>query len=277
MAGPTVTDMPVSRKRKQRRPAKGTPGRPLPPGRVRYTPTTLSDSTEDTFHRLASLPPHLLPSVGLGEWYLASSPMRTGNQCVVASLTVMQAMRAFGLDAEPVALILDIENAYGVTQRYGSESPHLDGDRVVGHVGLVADDLFMDVTASQFPEVMAHGGQRVLSGALNGQADAVLNRGALVPTRLADGFQATYRVAPLGSADGLMLPILERSRDEAVAMVHNLLTGYTAAMSSEPFLSQVQSITTPRHQQFVEAVLQMRGAEVRMGDDGLMMVRRSPA
>ncbi len=106
------------------------------------------------------MPPGQLPSVGMAEHYLASTPIRGTNQCSSASLVVVLAMRSLGLEAEPVALPLDVPDGRGGTTRYGNERPHMDGDLVVGHVGLITDGRSLDITAAQFPEIAAHGGVR---------------------------------------------------------------------------------------------------------------------
>ena len=271
--------MPVSRKRKPRHPSRSGAGRPKDApgasGRPGYVPTPLPDDPEQAFLRVSRMQPEQLPSVGLAEYYLTSTPLRTSNQCVLASLVLMGAMREFGLPADVVALTLEMADAHGGVQRYGTDSPHLDGDLAVGHVGLIADDRFIDATAVQFPEVVAHGGVRVVSGSLSGRSEGVLRAGAVVPTRFIDGHPATYRLFPRGSADVLIRPLLERSADEVGVQVHNLVTGYTAVLSTSPLLERVQEITTPRHRAFVDAVHRMRDVEVDMGADGRMVVTRT--
>lgn len=180
--------MPVSRKRKKKH------VRSSRTHRSGYVAKMVSDTTDDVVDRLLRMPPERLPSAGMAEWYLFSSPLRDANQCVAASVTVMMAMRSLGLQAEPVGLLLDVPTGRGETTRYGNEVPHIDGDFAIGHVGLIADDHFMDITAFQFPEVLAHGGVRVIANPLNGQSDVILERGAVMPTRLIGNFLVQYTV-----------------------------------------------------------------------------------
>lgn len=216
--------------------------------------------------------PESLPTVGLGEYYLASTPMRHANQCTVASIVVMTALSSFGLEAEPVALMLDVDDGNGGTMRYGEERPRIEGGEVVGHVGLIADGRFLDVTAAQFPEIVKHGGIRVVSGDLRGNAAEALQRGALLPTILADRHVVQYTVLPLGSADPALLPTMEEEGTTLAIHANNLRLPYLKVLSLTPFVERVQTLTQPRYARFVQSVLDMRDKEIEMVD-GIFKVR----
>lgn len=209
-----------------------------------------------------------LPTVGLAEFYLASTPLRDSNQCALASLVIQMVIRNLGLQAEPVALLLDVDTPQG-RARYGTDRPRMEGGKVVGHVGLIADGFFIDPTAAQFPEIVRHGGARVLAGHLRGQDQEVLRRGANVPIRLLDKHIVQYHVLPEGSADGVLLQMMstESNRQGLAKMSVNAQNPYLKVLSEQPFLERVQTLTAPRYATFVHAVKSMRNKKVLMVDD----------
>lgn len=263
--------MPVSKKRKTK-PSSSSPrdrGRPQPT----FTPTALPEQVdpEAIMSRLMRIKPDALPSVGLSEWYMASTPVRNSNQCVVASATVLAVLHNLGLEAEPVSLQLDVPDGRGGTTRYGNLKPHFDAaGNTVGHVGLLADDHFVDVTASQYPEI-ARGGRRVVYGPLRGQGKQILAQGGLIPVRTIDGQVVQYTVGSLGSTDRVMASVLKENTEDLARMASNLLMGYTKALSAVPeLLARVNTLTHLRHAPFVERVNAMTGLKIVRDDDGLM-------
>lgn len=261
--------MPVSKKRKKK--SSATPQRNRSRARSTFTPTALPEhvDVESIVDRLAEIRPEALPSVGLSEWYMASTPVRNSNQCVAACATVMTALRHLGLEVEPVSLQLEVPNRRGGTTRYGHLQPHHDTDgNVIGHVGLLADDHFIDVTASQYPEV-ARGGIRVIYGPTRGQSQLILDQGGLIPVRTRDGQVIQYTVGRLGSADAVMMPLLEKAIEELAQLAFNTLTGYTKALSTVPLLlERVNTLAQPRHARFVRRVNEMTRLDIVRDEAG---------
>lgn len=219
--------------------------------------------------RLMRIKPEALPSVGLSEWYMASTPVRNSNQCVLACATVMGVLVNLGLKAEPVALQLDVPDGRGGKTRYGNLEPYFDAaGNTVGHVGLVADEHFIDVTASQYPEI-ARGGMRVVYGPTRGQADQMLTRGAVIPLRTLDGIQVQYTMGTLGSADAVIAPMLGENTEDLARMAYNTITGYAKTLSLVPeLLERVNSLTAPRHAPFVERVNAMTELDIVRDEAG---------
>lgn len=247
------------------------------PSRPGYEPQDLPDGVEGTIERLLSLRPEALPTIGLAEWYLASTPVRISNQCGIASLVLQLALQRLGLPASPVAVLLDVPQPGGGTTRYGNENPHMTADGLtVGHVGLVGDDYFVDATAAQFPEIRV-GGVRAVGGPLQGQQDGILRAGAMIQVFLLDGTPVTYRLYPEGSADPILLPMLESAGEEGIddigRLANNLLTGYCKALTAEPLLSSVRSLTAPRYAQLVGRVNDMIDRGVETDENGWMVVQ----
>ncbi|MFI8526276.1 hypothetical protein ACIGB8_17590 [Promicromonospora sukumoe] len=181
----------------------------------------------------------------------------------------MTALYHLGLEVEPVSLQLDVPDGRGGTTRYGGLEPYLDvrGDSH-GHVGLIADDHFIDVTASQYPEV-ARGGIRVVYGPTRGQSRQTLTQGGLIPVRTVDGNVIQYTVGTLGSADAVMAPMLKKNLEGLAQMAHNTLTGYAKALSSVPaLLERVNTLTDPRHATFVRRVNEMTELELVRDEAG---------
>lgn len=135
--------MPVSKKRKKGSTSKDRAQR----GGNRTSPQ-LPSADDDYRDRILSMPPEWLPTVGLSETYLVMSPLRNINQCHVAIEVVMRALHLFGLPAEAVALEIEVENSRGSIVHHGRAQPQFANGQVLGHVGLIADDHFLDITAS---------------------------------------------------------------------------------------------------------------------------------
>lgn len=222
--------------------------------------------------RLFSMPSEQLPTVGLAEAYLGSTPIRESNQCAIAALVVQLAMRTLGLDPEPVALELDVPNGRRGTTRYGNPNPRLVNGQVIGHVGLIADGVFLDITGAQFPEIAAHGGVRVIAGSLGSQSHEVLRTGANMPVRLADGYEVAYRVYPEGSADSALIPLIELNRQALPQLANNLILIFTKMLTAPPLLDKVSTLSQPRYATLVHRVLGMQGRELTTTTDGTIVV-----
>jgi hypothetical protein len=264
--------MPVSKKRKKKpTSSNSTRDRARSRSRSTFTPTALPEQVdpEAIVGRLMRIKPEALPSVGLAEWYMASTPVRNSNQCVLACATLMGVLVNLGLKAEPVALQLDVPDGRGGTTRYGNLDPHFDAaGNTVGHVGLIADEHFIDVTASQYPEI-ARGGMRVVYGPTRGQTDQMLTRGTVIQLRTLDDIRVEYTTGPLGSADAVIAPMLGENREELARMAFNTITGYTKTLSLVPeLLERVNSLTAPRHTRFVDRVNAMTGREIVRDEAG---------
>ena len=231
-------------------------------------------STDDTGLQILAMPPEMLPTVGLAEAYLGSTPVRQSNQCALASLVVEMALRVLGLQAESVALLLDVPDGRGGLTRYGNERPRMEHGQAIGHVGLIADGYFMDITASQFPEVLTHGGVRVVAAHLGDQqAEQLLTRGAILKARLADGYQVTYTAYASGSANGVLGPTLTSNGGTLPQLANNLLLIYGKLLSSPDLIERVMTLTEPRYANLVGHVQTMRSRELEHGADSLIRVR----
>lgn len=232
-----------NRERRRTKPTTGHIERTPRPGRAgggdKYQPGVLPEDI-DGVGALPVMPASALPTIGLAFWYLQVTPNREANQCLLASTVLMMAMRNFGVQADLVALLLDVpwgDSGRGV--RYGSEDPRLDGDVLVGgHVGLIAGDTFIDPTASQFPEIRNNGGQRPLYGSLNGNADAIRERGAQVVIKLARadktgpiGKTVVYHVGRVGTADGVGADLIENHAEELASMLQYLTLSFGVALN----------------------------------------------
>lgn len=102
------------------------------------------------------MPVEALPTLGLATWHLASTSNRITNQCLPASTTLMLAIRSLGIEANMIGLMLDIpwgRNGQGV--RYCNEHPHMEGDLLIGHIGLIAGTQFLDRHSIPRPHCLA--------------------------------------------------------------------------------------------------------------------------
>jgi len=194
------------------------------------SPGELATDEQELLELLQRMPANHLPYLGLAAVYLASSPVRNANQCLMASTLLMLAMRNFGITADLVAL--EVEAPDG-SVRYGTETPRFEGDTLKGHVGLIADSTFIDATASQFREIRATNGVRPISGPLGEHASQIRTEGGRVGIQLAEGKVVTYNIHRIGSADGVGAKFMRMQPDGALAhAVQNLITTFIAMVAN---------------------------------------------
>lgn len=239
-----------------------------------YSPTSLPDSTVDVSRRLMIMSPELLPTKGLAEVYMAMSPMRTANQCTLACATMIKVLQGWGLDGQALAAHIDAPDGRGGIVRYGREDePRVEDGLVSGHVVLVADDVFVDATASQFPAIASHGGVRVLGTHLgSGNGATIVRRGAVVPTRLAHGtgeYAVLYTVRPAGSADRVMTEFfdLEGAAESIAVLSNNLSLVFAKTLTG---LGQASALSAPRYAVLMAQVEAMRGMDL-VADENKML------
>lgn len=185
---------------------------------------------------LMHMVPEALPYYGLAAQYLSFSPAREANQCLTASTVLMYAMRNYGIKANLVVLELDIDWANkGRGVHYGRPDPQMIGTEVRGHVGLLADEWFLDPTASQFREVRDNGGVRPIGERIGAvQAATLAQQGGQLRISLATDKSVEYTVHPVGSADGILSKFIEMQTDKRAldASVANALTGFIAVVAA---------------------------------------------
>lgn len=223
--------------------SRGRKSKPAAPGRrptlhgsrsssaPAYVPAQLPED-EASIERLLRLPPEQLPTFGLALWYLLSSPDRRSNQCLAASLVLQTAMRALGVEARTVALMITIPWARGGRGiRYGDPEPMMRGAEFIGHAGLLVDGLLLDPTAMQFPELRARYGSIPLAGRI-GDDDAARAAadGAEVHIRLREEGEIIYTVLPEAAVVEPLRALLASQKGALAAAVENLLSSYAAAL-----------------------------------------------
>lgn len=262
--------MPVSKKRKKAKGKKPQSSRGGgPPG---YHPGMIDDDFDLTHALLSTMPVEALPTLGMATWHLASTPNRMANQCLPACATLMLAIRSLGIEANMIGLMLDIPwGRGGQGVRYGNEHPHMEGDLLVGHVGLIAGTRFLDPTASQFPEIRNNGGFRPISANLGARTAQVLADGTQAGIGLEGGKMVIYHLLPLGSADEVAMHLMERERDKVVANVQNLQVLFGAALAGLGE-TRVQEILAGPHPGLAALVARSVNKTVTMGDDGLAVL-----
>ncbi|MEX3757919.1 hypothetical protein ABFW00_19090 [Mycobacteroides abscessus] len=226
------------------------------------------------WQRFTMMQPELLPTMGLAELYLAMSPIRTANQCTLACGTMIKVLQGWGLDAEAVAAYIDAPDGRGGVVRYGREDePRLEDGLVSGHVVLVADDVFVDATASQFPAIVSHGGVRVLGMHIgNGGRTQMLQRGAIIPTRLAHGagdYMVQYTVRPSTSADRVMTEYFEQkgAAQDLAALSNNLSLVFAKTLAE---LGLPRELSSPRYAALVAQVEAMRDMDLIADENKVM-------
>lgn len=268
-----------NRERRRTKPTTGhveltpKPGRAGAGGRDKYKPGVLPNDI-DGVGALPLMPAHALPTVGLAYWYLQVTPNREANQCLLASTVLMMAMQNLGVRADLVALMVDVpwgDGGRGV--RYGSEDPRLDGDVLVGgHIGLIAGDMFIDPTASQFPEIRNNGGQRPLYALLGGKVDAIRERGAQVVINLAradrtgsTGKTVVYHVGRVGTGDGVGSELIGNHTTELASMLQYLTLSFGVALSRFGRADDVRRGPNPR---LADLVARCEGMTVADGENG---------
>lgn len=273
--------MSKSNGRKKPPPRRKPARRHVSPGLGGYVPELLSDSTDLTMNRLAAMPVSLLPTLGLAEVYLGSTPVRAANQCSLACLVIMTSLIGFGIHPEIVAASVEVRNADGGITRYGDQAPEFTAtEGTLGHTVLIADGKFVDPTGGQFPEIAKLAGVRALGGDLQGRADAVLSAGAVVPMRLAaeavedDGpVHVLYRLGPRGSADEATSGFLhqEHAHDDVAALSSNLTLLFCKLLSVMPYqLGELARV--PQYRRIVEKARGLRGREIGFDAGGLAYV-----
>lgn len=192
---------------------------------------------EDAFaEQLLEMPAEMLPFYGLAAQYLASSPIRDANQCLLASTVLMLAMRNFGIEANLVALELDIDWANGGEGvHHGRPDPQIVGTDVRGHIGLLTEEWFLDATAAQFREVRDNGGVRPVGGHIGGpQAAHLALHGGKIQVSLSTGRPVQYTIHRVGSADGVGSKFISMQPDKnalAIATM-NLMRVFTVTLAA---------------------------------------------
>ena len=201
----------------------------------RISPGQLAVDEDALVEQLLHMAPEALPFYGLAAHYLASSPVRDANQCLLASTVLMLAMRNYGIEANLVALELDFDWADGGRGvHYGRPDPQMIGTEVRGHVGLLTKEWFLDATASQFREVRNNGGVRPVGGRIGAaQAATLARQGGQIQLNLSTGNPVRYTVYPVGSADGIGSTFIGMQPDERAlpVAVMNALTGFSAMVA----------------------------------------------
>jgi hypothetical protein len=208
--------------------------RRAPGAASRFSPGQLAIDEIQLERELTEMAAEDLPTYGLAAHYLASSPYRDANQCLLACTILMLAMRTFGLEANLVAVEVEIPWAAGGRGiRYGSPTPGFDGPALRGHVALLAGDMFIDPTAAQFSEIRQNGGVRAVGGKLGNVASRVAVQGGRIQIKMPTGKAVTYVVHPVGSADGVGAQLISMQPDRMAlpTAVSNLLTGFAVTLA----------------------------------------------
>jgi hypothetical protein len=194
----------------------------------RFSPGALAVDESELEDLLKMMPADRLPYLGLSMYYLASSPVRDANQCLLASTVLMIALHSFGVRADLVALEVAIPSA-GVS--YGSATPRFENDALVGHVGLLAGDTFIDATAAQFDEIRDVRGVAPVVGIMP-DPSALRSQGGRLPFPLGANATFDYTVYPVGSADRVGVEFARMQPENEVArQVTNLVRGFTWVVS----------------------------------------------
>lgn len=272
--------MSKSNGRKKQGPRRKPARRHVSPGLNGYVPELLSDSTDLTMNRLAAMPTALLPTLGLAEVYLGSTPVRQANQCSLACLVLMTSLIGFGIHPEIVAASVEVRNADGGITRYGDQPPEFTAEGTLGHTVLIADGKFVDPTGGQFPEIAKIAGVRALGGDLQGRADAILKSGAVIPMRLAtdadddDGpLHVLYRIGTRGSADAATAGFLdqEHAHEDVAALSNNLSLLFCKLLSVMP--DRVGELARiPKYRRVIEKARGLRGRQIGFDERGLAYV-----
>lgn len=222
--------MPTSRKRAKKKSRKTTTKNTSRShrggGRSSYSPGTLAIDEGVVFRVLDQAPVDRLPYIGLASWYLISSPLRSANQCLLACVVLREAMMKLGIESELRGLLLDVQTG-SKTVSYGNPSPHINStDELIGHVGLLAGNTFIDPTAAQFPAIRNNGGVRPIVG-----VDPRLSTGSGparigIPLGTKMTAVATYTVLTADSTATVEQHFMQANdRDEIDIHASNLLLG----------------------------------------------------
>lgn len=192
--------------------------------------TDLDDGLVDRL--FDGLAPAQYLSLGLAVWYLHSSPMRHRNQCLIASIVVVECARRFGAQADLLGATIEIPWAKdGLGVRYGG-LPAIRGSLVQGHVVATVDGRLIDTTASQFPEIRSIQRGLPVAGSLAPDPDVALN----VPTTLLAAIGSPlkplkYDLTPPATVQAVEA-IARRTDGVAISrLVNNTLVGYTVMVA----------------------------------------------
>lgn len=243
-------------------------------GAGNVSPGQLAVDEGALLEQLQQMASDALPFIGLAAHYLASSPIRDANQCLLASTVLMLAMKDYGIEANLVALELDIDWAnHGRGVHYGRPDPQIIGNEVHGHIGLLTEEWFINATASQFREVRTNGGVRAVGGNVGAARAAILARqGGQIQLNLSTGQPVCYTVYPVGSADRIGSQFIGIQPDHhalAVATT-NLLTGFSAAVAlARP------GVRTPYSK--LDADVADAKGKTLVNQDGVLMLAERPA
>lgn len=229
--------------------------------RAPFSPGVLTVDEDEISKLIESMDADALPSFGLACFYLASSPVRVANQCLFANTVLMIAMHYYGVTANLVTVELDIpwaDSGRGV--RYGRQDPELTDNGLLGHIGLLTDESFIDATAWQFPEIRTTmDATRPLVAKIGAEnARVVAARGGILQTRLERGEQVTYNVYPVGFADGVGSKFIQIQPDqgELPRVTQNLLNSYAV------LIAKLRPGVHTRFPQFNAAVQQATGKKI---------------
>jgi hypothetical protein len=194
----------------------------------RFSPGALAVNEVQLEGLLTVMPADRLPYLGMATWYLAQTPLRDANQCLVASMVLVSALRSLGVQADLVALEVAIPSL-GVS--YGSPEPRIVNGMVDGHVGLLAGDTFLDATASQFKEIREDRGVVPVVGRM-AEEIRVRKHGGLLKFPFGTNETMEYTVHPVGSAERVGSEFLEKNSREIERLVTNLLSGFAWAVAA---------------------------------------------
>lgn len=201
-----------------------------------YSPGQLAVDEGALGEQLVDMPAEMLPFYGLAAQYLASSPIRDANQCLLASTVLMLVMRNYGIEANLVSLELDIDWANeGKGVHHGRPDPKIVGTDVHGHIGLLTEEWFLDATASQFPEVRDNGGVRPVGGHIGGpQAAYLAQHGGKIQVSLSTGRSVQYTIHRVGSADGVGSKFIsmQPNKNALAIATMNLMRVFTVTLAA---------------------------------------------
>lgn len=229
----------------------------------------LPDSPDGHTARILAMPAELLPTVGLGEYYLASSPIRDLGQCHFATRILSGIItRHFGLPAAVVPVQLQIGN-----KLYGSPTPKIiPGSHMDGHLAIIANDQFLDPTAAQYAEIRSDGGVRVVSGPIPpGQSSRALRDGAVMLLNTAGGSRVTYTAYPSAGIEPLWNQWDEmdpRAPTEISNLQDHVALGYRWLISQSPSLAHKVAALPAHYRVFQDSVAQLAGKHVDINKRG---------
>lgn len=206
-----------------------------------YVPEQLPEDGDLMEQRMLAMPAEQMPTLGLAEVYLGSSPIRETNQATLACWVIRTCLMGFGIHSEAVSATIEVANDRGGITRYGDCEPAFSQDEglTIGHVVLIADGKLVDPTAGQFPEIARAGGIRAVGADLHGSTEEVMRQGKEFGLRLdCDGPPTVvmYRLGNEGSADAAMIGFIEQphAAENVAAMAENLSLIFAKIISMMP-------------------------------------------